>query len=99
MTAVFNRVFWVVLDGVGAGELPDAKVYGDHGSNTLGNLSRALREKTGRTLSLPNMEAWGLGNLTPIEGVPPRNPGLGEGAHGKAVERSLGKDTTSGHWE
>ena len=98
-SAKFDRVFWIALDGVGAGELPDANVYGDHGSNTLGNLSRALREKTGRALALPNLEAWGIGNLTPIEGVPPRNPGLGEGAHGKAVERSLGKDTTSGHWE
>ncbi|MGZ3708154.1 MAG: phosphopentomutase, partial [Bdellovibrionota bacterium] len=98
-TPKFDRVIWIVLDGVGAGELPDAQVYGDHGANTLGNLSRAYHAKTGKTLSLPNMEAWGLGNITAIDGVPSRATGLGEGAAGRAIELSLGKDTTSGHWE
>ncbi|MBC7692139.1 MAG: phosphopentomutase [Methylotenera sp.] len=93
----FDRVIWIVLDGVGAGELPDAKAYGDTGSNTLGNLAKSL--KNNKTLSLPHLEAMGLGNITTIQGVPPRAAGKGEGAFGKAVELSRGKDTTSGHWE
>lgn len=95
----FDRVIWVVLDGVGAGELPDAKDYGDSGSNTLGNLARVFKQKTGRILNLPNLEAWGLGNITEIDGVPARWSGKGEGAFGRAVELSRGKDTTAGHWE
>src|SRR4051794_32007190 len=94
-----KRVFWIVLDGVGAGELPDAAVYGDHGSNTLGNLSRVFKEKKGRALQLPNLEKWGIGNITSISGVAPISNGTGEGAYGRALERSRGKDTTSGHWE
>ena len=61
-----NRVTVVVLDSVGAGELPDAKDFGDIGSNTLGNLAKA----TGG-LNLPNMQKLGLGNITDIEGVAP----------------------------
>lgn len=95
----FDRVVLIILDGVGAGELPDARIYGDHGANTLGNLSRKYKEKSGRTLSLPNLTAWGLGNITPIEGVTLSSHNTGEGAFGRAVEKSLGKDTTSGHWE
>lgn len=95
----FDRVILIILDGVGAGELPDARVYGDHGSNTLGNLSRKYKESAGRTLTLPNLTAWGLGNITPIEGISVRTEGTGEGAFGRAVEKSKGKDTTSGHWE
>ena len=95
----FERVFWIVLDGVGAGELPDAAEYGDRGSNTLGNLSRAFKQKTGRTLALPNLELFGLGNITPMEGIAAQLPEQGVGAFGRAVELSQGKDTTSGHWE
>lgn len=98
--ALFDRVIWVVLDGVGAGELPDAALYGDHGANTLGNLSRALKTQQNRKLSVPNMEAWGLGSITSIEGIEPKRSALGgEGAFGRAVEQSRGKDTSSGHWE
>lgn len=97
--AKFDRVILVVLDGVGAGELPDAKSYSDLGSNTLGNLARALKEKTGRTLSLPNLARLGIGNITSIAGVAPLRAGEGAGAFGKARELSNGKDTTSGHWE
>jgi phosphopentomutase len=97
--APFDRVILIVLDGVGAGELPDATVYGDRTSNTLGNLSRSFKKSAGRSISLPNLEAWGLGNITSIDGVPGRLEGQGEGAFGRAVELSRGKDTTSGHWE
>lgn len=96
---IFKRVIWVVLDGVGAGELPDATDYGDGGSNTLGNLSCALQKRTGKSLQIPHLESWGIGNITPLQGVPPRNLGMGEGAFGRAQEKSRGKDTTSGHWE
>lgn len=95
----FDRVILVVLDGVGAGELPDAPAYGDQGSNTLGNLSRAFGAKAGRKLQIPNLEAWGIGNITSMDGVRAIAAGQGEGAFGKAAELSLGKDTTSGHWE
>ncbi len=99
MKAAFKRVIWVVLDGVGAGELPDAPNYGDIGSNTLGNLAREFPKKVGRKLSLPNLQKLGIGNITPMEGVPPIAPQQGMGAFGKARELSSGKDTTSGHWE
>jgi phosphopentomutase len=98
--ASFDRVIWVVLDGVGAGELPDAQMYGDRGSNTLGNLSREFKTQKGRSIQLPHLAELGLGNITPIDGIQPLPPGgSGKGAFGKAIERSLGKDTTSGHWE
>jgi phosphopentomutase len=82
----------IVLDAVGAGELPDADEYGDEGSDTLGNVARAVGG-----LDLPNMEALGLGNVEPLEGCPPQ-PGAPAIA-GRLIERSRGKDTTTGHWE
>lgn len=97
--APFKRVFWIVLDGVGAGELPDAAKYHDTGSDTLGNLSRAFVEKTGRPLRLPHLQRLGIGNITPMTGIPKCPEGEGEGAFGRAAEKSSGKDTTSGHWE
>jgi len=82
----------IVLDAVGAGELPDADEYGDTGSNTLANVAKAVGG-----LDLPTMEALGLGNVQPLEGCPPQ-PGAPAVA-GRLVERSKGKDTTTGHWE
>jgi phosphopentomutase len=99
LAPLFRRVFWIVLDGVGAGELPDAADYKDLGSNTLGNLAKAYKAKTGQALQLPHFESLGLGNITPMEGVKSLQEGMGSGAYGKAVELSRGKDTTSGHWE
>jgi phosphopentomutase len=86
------RACVIVLDAVGAGELPDAAAYGDEGSNTLGNVARAVGG-----LDLPALEALGLGNIMPLEGCPPQ-PGAPAIA-GRLVERSKGKDTTTGHWE
>src|SRR3954466_14376562 len=86
------RACVIVLDAVGAGELPDADEYGDAGSNTLGNVARAVGG-----LDLPNLEALGLGNVAPLEGCPPQ-PGAPAVA-GRLFERSKGKDTTTGHWE
>jgi len=82
----------IVLDAVGAGALPDADAYGDSGSDTLGNVARAVGG-----LDLPNLEALGLGNVEPLEGCRPQ-PGAPAVA-GRLLERSKGKDTTAGHWE
>src|SRR5712691_51923 len=87
-----RRACVIVLDAVGAGELPDADQYGDEGSNTLANVAKAVGG-----LDLPNMEALGLGNVEPLEGCPPQ-PGAPAVA-GRLLERSKGKDTTTGHWE
>ena len=87
-----NRVFVIVLDGVGVGEAPDAVEYGDAGSNSLGNTARVVGG-----LDLPNMGEIGLGNLTDILGVPPRK--TTRGAYGKMQEASAGKDSINGHWE
>jgi phosphopentomutase len=86
------RACVIVLDAVGVGALPDAAAYGDEGSDTLGNVARAVGG-----LDLPNLEALGLGNVAPLEGCPPQ-PGAPAVA-GRLAPRSKGKDTTTGHWE
>jgi phosphopentomutase len=86
------RACVIVLDAVGAGEAPDAAEYGDEGSNTLGNVAKAVGG-----LDLPSLEAFGLGNIEPLEGCPPQ-PGAPAVA-GRLLELSKGKDTTAGHWE
>jgi phosphopentomutase len=90
--ANIQRVIVIVLDGVGAGEAPDAAVYGDIGSNSLGNTARVVGG-----LHLPNMEQIGLGHLTRILGVEPVVPT--QGAYGRMKPVSVGKDSISGHWE
>ncbi len=87
-----KRVIVIILDGVGCGELPDAKEYGDQGSNTLGNLAEKLDG-----LKLQNLGKLGLGNIISIRGVPPSPDPLA--SYGKAGELSAGKDSTTGHWE
>jgi phosphopentomutase len=86
------RVLVVVCDSWGVGGAPDAARYGDEGSNTLGNTAAAVGG-----LHVPALEGLGLGLLSEIEGVK-RSAEAGT-AHGWAVERSAGKDTTTGHWE
>jgi len=87
-----KRVVLIILDSVGVGALPDAARYGDEGSDTLGNLARALGG-----LHLPHLQQLGLGNIHPIPGVTPEPKPLA--AYGRMAERSAGKDTTIGHWE
>ncbi len=87
-----KRVLLLVLDGVGAGALPDADLYGDAGSCTLGNLALAVGG-----LDLPRLGLLGLGNIIPIKGVPPVARPCA--AWGKMGMQAAGKDTTSGHWE
>jgi phosphopentomutase len=87
-----RRAVILVLDGVGVGAAPDAHRYGDTGSDTLGNVARALGG-----LSLPNLQRAGLGNIEPVQGVAPREPA--DGAWGRMRPASAGKDSTTGHWE
>jgi phosphopentomutase len=87
-----NRVVVIVLDGVGAGEAPDAAAYGDMGSNSLSNTAKAVGG-----LRLPNMERLGFGHITPMDGVRPILPT--QGAYGKMQPISAGKDSVTGHWE
>jgi len=87
-----NRVILIVLDSVGIGELPDAHLYKDVGSNTLGNIAKHYP-----TLYLPNLTAMGLGNIDPSNQLAKTDTPLA--AFGKAIEQSGGKDTTTGHWE
>ncbi len=87
-----SRAILIILDSVGVGELPDAALYGDAGSDTLGNMARALGG-----IHLPHLQSLGLGNIHPIQGVPAEAAPLA--AFGRMAERSAGKDTTIGHWE
>ena len=87
-----RRAFIVVLDAVGAGELPDAAMWGDEGSSTLAHVAEAVGG-----LRLPHLQALGLGNVLPLEGCPPL--ASAPSVAGRLFERSQGKDTTVGHWE
>jgi phosphopentomutase len=81
-----------VLDGLGIGPAPDSDAYGDAGSNSLGNVARAVGG-----LHLPNLERLGLGRCRPVAGLSAAAPAVA--AHGVALPRSAGKDSTTGHWE
>jgi len=88
----FKRIHLVVMDSVGIGEAPDAKIFGDEGSDTLGHIA----ERMGG-LKMPNIEKMGLSNIRPIKGISPVDKPT---AHfGKLQEASVGKDTMTGHWE
>src|ERR1700686_5364135 len=87
----FERIFWIVLDSVGIGELPDAADYGDVGRNTLGHIAES------RALEIPNLVRLGLANIAPLKNQSPAIAPLG--AYGKGATISPGKDTTTGHWE
>jgi len=89
---VSKRAAIIVLDGLGIGPAPDTATYGDAGSDTLGNVARAVGG-----LRLPNLEQFGLGKVRPIAGLA---PGVRPtAAHGVAQPASPGKDSTTGHWE
>lgn len=87
-----RRAAIIVLDGLGIGAAPDAGSYGDQGSNTLGNVARAVGG-----LSVPRLETLGLGRCAELAGVAPvASPAA---AHGVCEPASPGKDSTTGHWE
>ena len=88
-----NRIILIVLDSVGAGELPDAAKYGDLGTNTL----KHIFEKSGKDFVLENMGKLGLYNIVPSPYN--YNPKDIIGCYGKMATLSPAKDTTAGHWE
>ena len=87
-----RRAAIIVLDGLGIGPAADTDAYGDAGSNTLGNIARAVGG-----LALPNLEALGLGRCAPLAGVAPVE--RSRAAYGIAEPTSAGKDSITGHWE
>jgi len=91
MKGPYNRAVVVVCDGLGVGAAPDADLFGDAHSDTLGHVLSLGHAK------IPNLSALGLGNLPPTcsaarEGAP-------RGGFGRLAEKSAGKDTATGHWE
>jgi phosphopentomutase len=86
-----ERVLLIVLDSVGAGELPDAAAYGDEGSDTLGNISRAV------PLQVPALRSLGLSHVSSVAAAGP--PVEARAAFGRMAESSPGKDSVTGHWE
>jgi phosphopentomutase len=86
-----DRVILIVLDSVGIGELPDARDYGDAGSDTLGNIARRV------PLKLPHLRRLGLARIASLNRVDP-DPAPA-GAFGRMAEASPGKDSVTGHWE
>ena len=87
----FKRAIVIVLDGVGIGELPDAALYGDRGSDTLGHIASRV------PLEVPTLRAIGLDRVASLGGSVP--PGRASGAVGRMAEASAGKDSVTGHWE
>ena len=86
-----KRVFLIVLDSFGIGAAPDAALFGDEGTDTLGSVAQQPE------LNLPNLRALGLYNLDGVTAGTPADMPLGGFA--RLQERSMGKDTTIGHWE
>jgi len=87
-----KRVFLIVLDSVGIGEMPDSADYGDAGSNTMRSAAGSA------SFSMPNMERYGLFDLEGIRELK-RSDAVPQGAVLRIAEASKGKDTTIGHWE
>jgi len=86
------RVFCIILDGLGVGDLPDSMEFGDSGCNTLAHVAEAVGG-----LRLPALEGMGLGRIQPFKGM--SDSAKVKGFHGRMAERSRGKDSTTGHWE
>lgn len=87
-----NRVFVVVMDSLGVGAMDDSPEFGDKGVNTLGHISEAVDH-----LEIPNLQKLGLANITPLKQVSAVDRPIGY--YGKLNEKSLAKDTMTGHWE
>jgi phosphopentomutase len=90
-TPLPERVILIVLDSVGCGALPDARTYGDEGSDTLGNIAKRV------PLSVPNLRRLGLARVASINRTDPEPTAIG--AYGRMAEDSPGKDSVTGHWE
>ncbi|MBP3951077.1 phosphopentomutase [Bacillus suaedae] len=88
----YKRIFLIVLDSVGIGEAPDAKEFGDEGSDTLGHIAETMNG-----LQMPNMAKLGLSHIKEIQGIEKHETPLAN--YGMMQEASSGKDTMTGHWE
>ncbi|MBR3834429.1 MAG: phosphopentomutase [Lachnospiraceae bacterium] len=88
----YKRIFLVVIDSLGIGAAEDAAKYGDEGTNTLGHISERMDD-----FNMPNLQKLGMANLCKLKQVPPVDNPLGRCMVLK--EKSLGKDTMTGHWE
>lgn len=88
----YRRIFTIVLDSLGIGEMTDSKDYGDAGVNTLGHLAAHTD-----FLKIPNLQKLGIANLCELKGVEPVAAPLGK--YAKLNEKGMGKDTMTGHWE
>ena len=88
----FKRIFVIVMDSLGVGEMEDSAGFGDVGVNTLGHISQAVEQ-----FYIPNLQKMGMANITHLKQVKPVEKTLGY--YGKIREKSKGKDTMTGHWE
>ena len=88
----YKRIFTIVIDSFGAGEMPDAAQYGDEGTDTMGHISQNVDEFT-----IPNLQKLGIANLHPLKQV--AKSGATNGLLYILKEASTGKDTMTGHWE
>lgn len=88
----YKRIFVIVLDSLGIGGAKDAAEYGDAGTDTLGHIAEAVPG-----FSIPNLQKLGMANLHSLAGIAPVEAPLGR--YMSLGERSLGKDTMTGHWE
>ena len=87
----FKRVHVIVLDSVGIGQAPDAKLFNDEGADTLGNIAKYTN------LNIPNLEKLGIGAIRDLQGIDKNKHQIGYVT--KLEEVSVGKDTMTGHWE
>ena len=88
----YKRIFTVVIESLGTGEMPDAASYGDAGTDTLGHIAANVEE-----FKIPNLQKLGIANLKDLAGIAPVEKPLAY--YGKLREASNGKDTMTGHWE
>ena len=84
-----KRIFVIVIDSLGIGEMPDAERFGDAGTNTLGHISESVD-----SFEIPNLQKLGMANLTPLKQVKPLKEPIGY--RGILREKSNGKDTMTG---
>lgn len=88
----YKRIFTIVLDSLGIGEMSDSKDYGDVGVNTLGHIAEHTED-----FHIPNLQKFGIANLCELSGVEPVHKPMAK--YAKLNEKSHGKDTMTGHWE
>ena len=88
----YNRIFTIVIDSLGVGEMPDANKFGDYNVDTLGHIADSVD-----SFKIPNLQKIGMANLHKVKHVAPLDNPMGY--QFKMAEASNGKDTMTGHWE